>query len=313
MDSARVWPYRVGAATLIIGVAVLRLAYLLFVCPLDLSPDEAHYWDWSRHLDWSYYSKGPLVAWLIRLSSELFGGWSLALCGSEMPAVRLPAVVCGSLLLVSLYVLTVQVFRREGLALAVVALALTLPLFAAGSTLITIDAPYTCCWGWALVFGHRAVFKARPEALGPWLGAGVCVGLGILAKYTMVLWIPSLALFLLLTPGYRRLLLGRGLWLMTAVAILCCLPIVLWNVQHGWVTLKHTSGHAGLQDPAVRWHWLGPLRYVGLQLAVLLGYWFVVWLGAMAAHHPGREARAELRYLWWMSAPMFVFFGLFSF
>ena len=90
----------------------LHLAYLAWDCPLDLAPDEAHYWDWSRHLDWSYYSKGPLVAWLIRASCELVGDWSEQHTGSLTFAVRLPAVLCGSLLLVSLYVLTVQVFGQ---------------------------------------------------------------------------------------------------------------------------------------------------------------------------------------------------------
>src|SRR5690242_19866156 len=45
-----------------------HLRYLTHDCPVDLSGDEAHYWDWSRQLDLSYYSKGPLVAWIIRAS-----------------------------------------------------------------------------------------------------------------------------------------------------------------------------------------------------------------------------------------------------
>src|SRR5437773_9387143 len=153
----KVWPYRLTAALLIVAAAVLRLLYLAFDCPLDLAPDEAHYWDWSRHLDWSYYSKGPLVAYLIRVGCALAGTWSRDLTATDMLAVRLPAVVCGSLLLVSLYVLTVQIYRRESLAFAVVAIALTSPVVVAGSTLMTIDAPYTCCWGWALVLGYQAM------------------------------------------------------------------------------------------------------------------------------------------------------------
>src|SRR5262249_44173380 len=117
---ARPWVWRAGAVLLILAVAGVRLVYLAYDCPLDLAPDEAHYWDWSRHLDWSYYSKGPLVAYLIRAGCELVGEWSRQLVGSEMLAVRLPAVVCGSLLLVSLYVLTVQTYGREHLAAAVV-------------------------------------------------------------------------------------------------------------------------------------------------------------------------------------------------
>ena len=53
-----------------------------------LSADEAHYWEWSRRLDWSYYSKGPMVAYLIALSTRLGGhteSW-----------VRLPAVLLGT-------------------------------------------------------------------------------------------------------------------------------------------------------------------------------------------------------------------------
>src|SRR5262249_16011682 len=142
------------ALALILAAAAGHLLYLANDCPLDLAPDEAHYWDWSRNIDWSYYSKGPLVAWLIRASCELMGPWSEEATGSLMFAVRLPAVVCGSLLLVSLYVLTVQVTARPRLALAVVAGALTLPLVNVGSSLMTIDSPYTCCWGWALVFAH---------------------------------------------------------------------------------------------------------------------------------------------------------------
>src|SRR5947209_1466592 len=140
------WCWRIAALLLVLASAGLHLGYLAYQCPLNLAPDEAHYWDWSRHLDWSYYSKGPLVAYLIRAGCALAGTWSRHLTATDMLAVRLPAVVCGSLLLVSLYLLTRQVYGSEGRAAVVVALALTLPLVAAGCALMTIDAPYTCCW-----------------------------------------------------------------------------------------------------------------------------------------------------------------------
>jgi 4-amino-4-deoxy-L-arabinose transferase-like glycosyltransferase len=302
------WRWRLLAVALIVGVAGFRLYYLAHDCPLDLAPDEAHYWDWSRHLDWSYYSKGPLVAYLIRAGCELAGAWSQRLMASEMLAVRLPAVLCGSLLLVSLYVLTTQVFRREALALGVVALALTLPIISAGSSLMTIDAPYTCCWGWALVLGHYAIGHRSTWA---WLAAGLVVGLGILAKYTMVLWLPSLGLYLLTSREHRALLLRPGLWLLTLVAAVCCLPILIWNSNHGWMSFWHVFYLAGAAD-GPKWHWQGPLVYVGVQFALLLGFWFVAWASAMIARPPWREADAGVRYLWWMSAPMFGVFLLFS-
>jgi 4-amino-4-deoxy-L-arabinose transferase-like glycosyltransferase len=79
----------------------------------------------------------------------------------------------------------VQVFGKERLALGVVALALTLPVMGVGSSLITIDSPYSCCWGWSLVLVHRAIFR---ESKWAWPLAGLVIGLGILAKYTMVVW-----------------------------------------------------------------------------------------------------------------------------
>jgi hypothetical protein len=296
------------AGFLILATAGLRLAYLAHGCPLDLAPDEAHYWDWSRHLDWSYYSKGPLVAYLIRAGVELAGSWSRALTGSEALAVRLPAVLCGSLFLLSLYVLTRQVFQRDGLATAVVALALTLPLVSAGASIMTIDAPYTCCWGWALVLGHHAIFR---RAAWAWPATGLAVGLGILAKYTMVLWLPSVALFLLTSPAHRPLLRRRGFWIMTATAALAGLPILLWNLGHDWVSVRHVCGQAGMSaGGGVRW--LGPVTYLGTQCGLLLGFWFVAWLGALVAYRPWVELEAGRCYLWWMSAPVFAVFLLFS-
>ena len=305
------------AILLIFAVAVFHLLYLALWCQLDLAPDEAHYWDWSRHLDWSYYSKGPLVAWLIWLSCSLFGSLAEQLPGGLMVAVRLPAVLCGALLLASLYVLTRETLGRPQLALAVVFFGLSLPVVTAGSLLMTIDAPYTACWGWALVFAHRAVTGRGKWA---WEITGFLVGVGILAKYTMVLFLPSLVLFLLFSPSHRRLLLSGGFARMLGIVVVCCLPIVIWNANNGWVTLWHVLRLAGLQVAGEESlhggkgiHWLGPLAYLGGQAALLLGYWFVLWGLAMLCWNPWRCSDSNRQFLWWMSAPMFLVFFAFSF
>lgn len=291
---------RLAALVLITAAAALRVLYLAWNCPLDLAPDEAQYWEWSRQLDWSYLSKGPLVAWLIRASCACFG--------ETMLAVRLPAVVCGGLLLAGLYALTVQIYRSDRLALMVTALALTLPIIAAGSALMTTDAPFTCAWMWALVFVQRALFRPTWWA---WPSAGLCVLVGVLAKHTMVLFVPSLALFLVTAPALRPLLARPGFWIMTALGAMGGAPILAWNAANDWVTLKHTGIHAGIEEN-VSLHWLGPLAFVGTQFAVLLGFWFIVWARAIWEHRPTREPRLDLRFLWWMSAPTVIFFGLFS-
>src|SRR5271163_2721567 len=81
-----------------IGVVMLcQITFLVLGCDWDLCNDEAEYWAWSRHLDWSYFSRGPLIAWLIRLATEALGGLSVKLTGTLMLAARLPAVLLGGL------------------------------------------------------------------------------------------------------------------------------------------------------------------------------------------------------------------------
>jgi 4-amino-4-deoxy-L-arabinose transferase-like glycosyltransferase len=296
------------AVLIILAVTAWRVAYLFFFCPYDLAPDEGHYWDWSRNLDWSYYSKGPLIAWIIRAGCELFGELAVATQGTLMPAVRLPAVLCGSAMLAGLYVLSYQSFRNDRLALGTVLAALSLPAFTACSVVMTIDAPFLCCWMWALVFGRWAMIDGKRWA---WPVAGLLIAAGILAKYTMGLWLVSAGLFLLFTPSQRGLLTRPGFWLMVFVAGLSAVPILLWNSQHDWVTFRHVAVQAGVaeskENPGLRWG--GPFKYLGGQLVVLLGYWFVCWVGALIRFWPRPAVPAGVRYLWWMSVPTFLVFA----
>lgn len=274
--------WRLGAMGIALTAAVLRMLYLRYACPYDLSPDEAHYWDWSRHLGWSYYSKGPGVAWLIAASTRLFG--------QEMWAVRLPAVLCGSLTLIGLFELTRRVYRDGRLAFAVVTLALTVPPLAVGSLLMTIDPPYVCCWTWALVVAHAACFPQSDRSPLTqtllWFCVGSLIGIGILFKYTMVLFIPSLLLFTAVAwwmkwdhvevPHSVRNLTALGAPIAVSV-----LPIAVWNANHGWVTLLHVGRQAGVQSGGIVW--LGPLFYVAGQFGALFGFLFVFILGATVA------------------------------
>src|SRR5947207_15845089 len=60
------------------AITAARLAWLA-VQPADLYPDEAQYWFWAQHPALGYYSKPPLVAWLIALTTGLFGNSEFAI------------------------------------------------------------------------------------------------------------------------------------------------------------------------------------------------------------------------------------------
>ena len=291
------------ATALIVISAALSLAYVWVFCPLDLAPDEAHYWDWSHRLDWSYYSKGPLVAWLIRGSCELFGRLSVALTGDLAGAVRLPAVVFHVALLAGWYTLAAGVFRSPRLGLTVVACAATLPLVRAGAVLMTIDPPFLAFWCWGLVCVWKGL---ETGGRAWWAGAAACVALGTLAKYTMALLPAAVVAYILF---HRRSALRRtGVWILLAGAALGWLPVVIWNAQHDWVSFRHVFGQVG-GGPSRGIRWDGLAGFAAGQFGMLFGCWLVAFLAAGWRYRPAREPDAVVRLLWWASVPLWVMFA----
>ncbi|MEZ6139978.1 MAG: glycosyltransferase family 39 protein [Zavarzinella sp.] len=299
------------AIILIASVTIIRLLYLYLWCPYDMAPDEAHYWDWSRHLDWSYYSKGPLIAWIIRAAIEFFQLVNIQ-TASLMPVIRTPAVLLGAMTLWGIYLLVRNTTNDARLALIGVGVSLTLPPFHMASIIMTIDSPYLCCWTWATVCGWDAVQTGRYRS---YIGAGIFLCLGILAKYTMFLWLVSFGIFLILTPQYRGILFSRKLWLLVAIGGLSGLPILWWNSQHDWVSFKHVAVQAAgdTQKTKTSFRWYGPFVYFGTQMGVMLVYWFAMWLiGIWRARTVHRNLVSQ-QYLIWLSVPTFLVFGIASF
>ena len=214
--------------------------FLTHNCPLDLAGDEAQYWTWSRHLAAGYYSKGPLVAWLIHASCHLLG--------QTMPAVRLPALLLAAGTSVCTYWLTRKLFGSDRLALFAFALGAIVPLFAAGGTLMTIDPPLFFCWAAATCFVAKAAIDGCPWA---WLAAGLAAGLGCLAKYGMLLWPPLVLAWLAIDPVARRWLRSPWPWLMCGVTLACLTPPLVWNAGHGWVTFHHVATQVGGERAAL--------------------------------------------------------------
>jgi 4-amino-4-deoxy-L-arabinose transferase-like glycosyltransferase len=297
------------------GSTLVSLFYIWFVCPLDLSADEAHYWAWSRHLDWCYYSKGPLTAWLIRVSCELFGGLSITLTGDLAAAVRTPAAFCHGALLLGSYFLSRGVLHSRSTALAIVLVEMALPLMRAGAVLMTIDPPFLACWCWALVCVHKAVCvkrEGRSDILW-WCGGAVFVCFGTLAKFTMSLLPVAVCGFLLFHR--RAAFREKGIWLFFLGAFAGWAPIVWWNGPHNWVSFRHVLGQVGGEGQAVTdgIRWFGPALFLAGQAGVLLLVWLVPFLCGGARFRPSQETDIDLRLMWWSSIPVWFVFAFASF
>ena len=88
---------------LILFIIFIRIISL-YLSPLELQGDEAQYWYWSTHFDWGYYSKPPLVAWVIALFTSIFGNSAFI--------VKLPSLLAHFLTSIMLFKLS-KAFNRN--------------------------------------------------------------------------------------------------------------------------------------------------------------------------------------------------------
>jgi 4-amino-4-deoxy-L-arabinose transferase-like glycosyltransferase len=265
---------------------------------LELAPDEAHYWEWSRRLDWSYYSKGPLVAYLIALSTALGGATELF--------VRLPAVLLSAGTTVCVFALIKDLFGDVRLALGTAMFFHFVPLFAAGALLMTIDPPLAFFWTLMLWLVCRAMVGAHALY---WYAAGVALAGGLLSKYAMAYLVVSLWLFLATSPRYRGWLRRREPYLMLAIGLAGFSPVIIWNLGHDAVSLKHVMGQAEVhQGVSLRLSLETFGEFLGSQALALSPLLFIWMLMAMVMSLWEGLRRRDDRwlFLFWAWAPTFI-------
>ncbi len=283
------------------GVAiVLVLARLALGTTHPLHPDEAYFWRWSLDPAWGYFDQPPMVAWLI--------GAARTLLGDSVAAVRLPAAICSAAALALVY-LTVREHAPVRRAAVAAGLLLATPLVAAGGLVTTPDAPLSLAWAAFLYLATRACAPRGglpPPAdrwIVPWIGIGAVIGLGMLAKLTMLAAPVCLGVFWALR---RRLPPWRGVAVAAATAMAILLPWLLWNAQHGWAPFAWELSHGlGPQTGNP----LGRLaEYLGGQAGVVGPVWLCAALWLWWTTLRGRDEGPAL--LWTaLSAPLFLGFA----
>lgn len=230
-------PYKGILIIVLMFISILRILFIKY-SPIDLSGDEAHYWEWSRHLDMSYYSKGPLIAYTIFLGTKIFGHTELG--------VRFFAVFFSffsSLLMYEIAYLLIKNDKKSfisGLSIQLI------PFFSYLGILMTIDSPLLYFWLLAMYIVCKMFKQNDFFDIKNWIYLGIVIGLGMLAKYTMIFFYPSLILFLFWEKRFIDFK-KPGIYLSFFFTFLIFLPVILWNHTHSWVTLKHTAYHARLE------------------------------------------------------------------
>lgn len=316
------------------AMTLYRVLFLAFVSQLGLAEDEAQYWDWSRYLDWGYFTKPGGVAWSIAASTAAFGDTAFA--------VRLPAVLAGFVGSFAVGLLAHDMFRDKRIAALSSLAYLCVPAFAMLGILMTIDGPVMAAWAVAAWGGHRAMVLRDRRG---WLWLAIAIAIGMQFKPTMLLVLPGVVGFAIWdrrdgratgragttetlpgsSPGSSAPFIAIGLLLVLAGFA----PTIVYNATHGWVQVGHLLGHLGfhLHEPAADavsipnpWKPAWTLEYPVIQLAMggavgVLGILasLKILRTTIDSTDPSNEFRRPVRWCVSLAAPLLVFYLAVSF
>ena len=297
------WANRPAGGLALLIVTTL-LARLLFAWALGLGVDESYMVAAGRHLALGYFDHPPAAWWMAWAAAHVFG--------TDAPVVvRLPFVLMFAGTTWLMYRLTALLYGACA-ALWAAALLNAAPVFGltTGSWVLP-DGPLMFfllggIYGLARALRAEAA-GARRAALGWWLVAGLGLGLAMFSKYTAVLSLAGVFLFLVSERTGRRLLARPAPWLALLVACLVFAPVVAWNAAHGWASFAFQAGRAG----GHRLHVIGPLATLGGESLFLLPWiWLpLCWAGIAAWRRP---EQSEDRLLVWLALVPIALFELVS-
>ena len=274
-ETRALWTFIAVAALIRFGLAAI----------FGLGYDETYDTVVARSLELSYYDHPPAAMWLIWASTHLLG--------SEAPfVVRLPTLLLFSAQNLILYLLTKRLFSARAGLYAAAAIGIS-PLFSNFIGMIALtDGPFIFSLTAAAYFLTRALESEGKPPLRDWGLAGLFLGLATLSKFTAVLSLAGVLLYLLTTPSRRRVLATPAPYVAGLVAFIVFSPVLIWNAQHGWAALAFQGGRAEivmnfrilrvLRDQSLSTLIVGPAVWLGLLLALIRSFdkrrGLLVWL-----------------------------------
>ncbi|NCO01941.1 MAG: glycosyltransferase family 39 protein [Epsilonproteobacteria bacterium] len=214
-----------SAYLLILFIAILSTLYNAY---LPLHGDEAYYWMWSHHLQSGYYDHPPMIAYFIFLTNFI--------SESEW-GIRLVNVFSMSISALYIFKLSHEMFG-EKVALNALIIFSSVILVHAGYILTTPDSPLILFWTLSLYYAYRAIFYGATK---DYLLTGVMLGLMMLSKYSAILFVFMLLIFIVLKR--RDIFLNRNFYFAVLVASIVVSPMLWWNYQNEWISFAFQLEH----------------------------------------------------------------------
>jgi 4-amino-4-deoxy-L-arabinose transferase-like glycosyltransferase len=296
MSAATFFP-KSNQARLTLGVLalllLLRMAAIL-ASPLDLYADEAQYWRWSQELAWGYYSKPPMIAWVIHAMTAIFGDTEWAV---RIAAPVLHTVAAGFLFLAGRAMFAARTGVYAALLYAV------MPAVTLSSSVLSTDGVLMPFWCAGLYFAWRLRSGA---GLATAAALGTALGLGLLSKYAMLYFLIGLALACLVDAPMRRALVSKGGALALLVLALLVAPHFAWNAANDFQTVGHTVDNANLEGELFNPE--NALTYFADQLGVFGPVSFLALLAGLAGWRMAADGdNGAARWLLCFVLPVLVF------
>ena len=218
------------------AITILR-SFTLVITPLELGVDEAQYWLWSQSPDTGYFTKPPLIAWIIGVSHWIFGHYTWA--------VRLPACWINFFTALLLWRSATWLYGEQAGRIAAI-IWITLPAIGLGSFLISTDTPLLALWSLGLLSICGIATQKISQTSGVML-AGFAFGLAMLAKYAAIYALFSAVLIIFSSYlTYQKLFHWRHFLLMCVGFVLASSPNIFWNFTNEFWAIRHLGENANL-------------------------------------------------------------------
>jgi 4-amino-4-deoxy-L-arabinose transferase-like glycosyltransferase len=281
------------------AIGLLLIFRIALAATSNLAEDEAYYWLWSTHLAAGYYDHPPMIAYWIRAGTSLFGQTAFG-----VRFAGLIGTLAGAYLL---YLTSLSLFRNGLAALTVVFWLNTTLLFNAAAIVATPDSPLAFFTTLALF----ALAKLVETGHGRWWYAvGAALGLAFMSKYTAVLLLPGVFIWMLASPEGRRWFGRPEPYIGALIALALVTPVFYWNYVHDWVSFAKQAGHSVKDKPASAILSVAELLGGQAGLATPIIFAFCIF-GSFYALLPGwRQRNPRWLLLGTMSAPLFAFFAI---
>ncbi len=232
-------------------ITVLRL-YL--ATSLDLTPDEAYYWVCSQNLALSYYDHPPMIIYLIKLSTTIFGTTELA--------VRLPSILISLIVTILTYLTIYELTSNPILGYFGIIILNLIPVFTLGPVLATPDIPLILFWSLGIFFLIKLI---KTNNINYWYYLALATGLGFLSKYMMILFVISMFMVLIIFKEQRKVFTLKNLIIYAIISGIIFAPVIIWNMTHNWASFGFQLKH-GLEMKEYQ-----PLYNLGLYFVSQLG------------------------------------------